>query len=77
MAFTHLDNKIVKIYKSKLSELPVQNSPGDIIIRNKELFVATKDYMLQILELQVEGKKRISAKDFIIGLKKHDFLKFC
>jgi methionyl-tRNA formyltransferase len=77
VAFTHLDNKIVKIYKSKLSELPVQNSPGDIIIRNKELFVATKDYMLQILELQVEGKKRISAKDFIIGLKKHDFLKFC
>jgi len=76
VAFTHMNNKIVKIYKSKLSELPVQSSPGDISIRNKELYVATKDYMLQILELQMEGKKRISAIDFIIGLKKYDFLKF-
>ena len=75
-AFTHMDNKIVKIYSSKLSEMPVQNSPGDIVIQNKELYAVTKDYMLQILELQMEGRKRISARDFIIGLNKFDVLKF-
>lgn len=67
-SFTHLDNKIVKIFKSGLTNRQVTSSPATIYIEDKKLFVNTNDYMIEILELQPEGKKRMSANDFINGI---------
>ena len=42
--------------------------PGTIIAVDKQSFtVLTGDGALQILELQMEGKKRMSCKDFLLG----------
>ncbi|MBK8982814.1 MAG: methionyl-tRNA formyltransferase [Ignavibacteria bacterium] len=67
-AYTRFKDKSVKIFKSNLSEIKSTTLPGDIIISEKKLYVNTKDNLLEICELQPEGKKRMSAKDFINGL---------
>lgn len=43
--------------------------PGDIVFYNKEkgFVVKCQDHFLQLLSLQLEGKKEMSAKDFING----------
>ena len=41
--------------------------PGEII--NKDFTVACSENAVQILELQKEGKKKMSAKEFLIGNK--------
>lgn len=51
----------VKIYKVEASPHPLPEGKGDIIVPCKEGAV-------QILELQVPGKKRMDAKSFLNGL---------
>ncbi len=75
-AFTFLRNKSVKIYKTKLTGIASEKSPGTLIINNKQLLVSTIDNELEILELQLEGKKRSSAADFINGLERKAELYF-
>ncbi|MEZ4823577.1 MAG: hypothetical protein R2942_14695 [Ignavibacteria bacterium] len=70
-AYTLMDNKTVKIFKSTLTDMKSENEPGSVIVNNKKLFVCTKDKLIEIHELQLEGKKRISAVDFINGLVKN------
>lgn len=70
-AFTNLENKIIKIYKTKVTDLSGEGHCGEIIIQNKKCFVSSKDKLLEIVELQTEGKKRMSALDFINGLDKN------
>jgi methionyl-tRNA formyltransferase len=36
---------------------------------NKTLKIATRDGYIEVLELQLEGKKRLQAVDFINGLR--------
>ena len=60
---------VLKIYKSSKSGLKrFSSAPGDIIIEGKTLFVACQDgEILQLEELQLAGKKRMTAKDFLNG----------
>ncbi len=73
-AFTHLNGKVCKIFKSRIqnSEFRIQNYPtvGNIFIEGKNLFVKTGDNLLEILELQLEGKKRIPSSEFLNGIDK-------
>jgi methionyl-tRNA formyltransferase len=67
-AFTTLNDKIVKIYRTQ--KLLLQNDqlkPAEIKTDNSKIFVSCSDFLLEILELQLEGKKRMSSKDFING----------
>ena len=44
--------------------------PGTIIVENKKLYIAAKDgELVEISELQLSGKKRMSSKDFLNGCK--------
>jgi methionyl-tRNA formyltransferase len=46
------------------SDLPA----GTLVKKDKEsIYVQTGEGMLQILEIQMEGKKRMSVKDFMLG----------
>ena len=69
-AYSYLDNKIVKISKSNKTDQKSLEIPGKIFIENKKLYVTSEDNLIEILELQPEGKKRISALDFINGADK-------
>jgi len=70
--FTYLDKKILKIWKARpLMDLPGQKSkPGAVLEANKnEILVKTGKGMLKIEELQLEGKRRMTAQEFLAGYK--------
>jgi methionyl-tRNA formyltransferase len=50
--------------------LPVSQFAGEIISASKEnILVATGKDNLEILELQIEGKRRMKVEEFIAGHK--------
>ncbi len=59
----------VKIYKSKKTGEPCTEPPGVVVAEKKRLLAATKDFWIEIEELQIAGKKRMKAVDVINGLK--------
>ena len=66
--WTEWNNKRVKIFKSVLAVDECNCPQGDFCCIDNRLLVNCADNKaLEILELQIEGSKRISAKDFIKG----------
>lgn len=68
-AYTRMIDKNIKILKSRLTEIKSESGPGVITISDNKLLVSTKDNLLEIEVLQPEGKNKMSARDFINGLK--------
>ena len=67
-AYTRLDDKTFKIWKAKVSSTTTNQKPGVICQINKNsLSVATGDGVLELLEVQLEGKKRMDAGSFLRG----------
>ncbi len=64
-AWFEFENKRYKIWKAELSELT--DVPGKII--NEKLVIACKSKSIKILEIQKEGKNKLSIDDFIVGTK--------
>ena len=71
-AYTFYKGKQMKIWKAA----PVRNGAGEDIVHGmitkveKDAFyVACKGGALRVTELQLEGKKRMSVHDFLLGMK--------
>lgn len=69
-ALTKLDDKILKIFTAQ-KEICVHNQQAGSIITNHKTYVkfACTDGYLDILDLQLEGKKRMGVADFLRGYK--------
>lgn len=66
-----LDNKKVKIHSSKIGTSKKEGIPGEIInIYNDSIGIKTNDGELLLTELQFEGKKKTTVKDYLNGV--HD-----
>ena len=76
-AYTHLGQKTLKIWRAAVHPLSEQKKePGTVILMDKKHFgVQTGDGMLEILELQLEGKKRMDADAFLRGYQLEDGIK--
>ena len=59
---------VLKIYKSRKTERVGQGS-GAVITDGKALYISADDALLEIVELQLAGKKRMAARDFLNGMK--------
>jgi len=71
-AFTHFQGKLLKIFKSSpvMDISQVGAHPGEIIqVHKNEILIATGKGSLLIQELQIEGKKRMKAGEFVTGHK--------
>ncbi len=69
-AWTELDGKTLKIYKTFMCKDDSNHIPGTYFSDGKSrLFVGVQDGCLEILELQMEGKKRMTARDFLNGYR--------
>lgn len=65
-AFFILNEKQYKVYKTKIN--PTFNlKAGEIMETKNEIFIGCKDGVLEILELQPEGRKRMTAAEFLRG----------
>jgi methionyl-tRNA formyltransferase len=68
-AWTKFHDKTYKIFDSKLNPMHLDGIPGMVMSTQDEIFVKTGDGTLKILDLQVEGKKRMKSADFLRGNK--------
>ena len=59
---------VLKIYKTRKTDRQGQGS-GVISTDGKALFISAADALLEIVELQLAGKKRMLARDFLNGMK--------
>lgn len=69
-AWTTIDGKVCKIYKSEVTGQKLNVPVGEFATDNKTfLHFQTGDKALAVLELQLEGKKRMGIEEFMRGNK--------
>lgn len=74
-AYATLDNKRIKIYQSTITSIKSNKQPGTIIEIDKTgIYVTTKDKIIKLTDIKIEGKKRCLVKDFLNGIKKEEYL---
>ena len=70
------NNKIIKLFNVIFhKETKTQHLNGLISIKNNMLKILLKDGYLEVLEIQIEGKKRMSGKEFINGYLDYDSIR--
>jgi len=68
--FTHLNKKILKIHQAEMLDTKKEIAPSQIIsVSGDGIAVSTGKGTLLLKEIQLEGKKRMAAEDFIKGHK--------
>ncbi len=65
-AFFNYNDKVIKIYKTEIVE-ELNLKPSDFHQTKTELFIGCGKDALKILEIQQEGKKRMSVEEFLRG----------
>ena len=76
-AYCYLEEKQLKIYRSRLSELENDDLvPGSLKIENKNrLFVKCFDGYIELIEIQPEGKQKMDVKSFLNGCNKDNLIR--
>lgn len=67
-AYTHLNGKTLKIWKTTVLEKETGKEPGTIEVGKNTIAVQTGKGMLQLEEIQLEGKKRMQTDAFLRGV---------
>ncbi|MBO9632395.1 MAG: methionyl-tRNA formyltransferase [Chitinophagaceae bacterium] len=69
-AFTHLQDKTLKIFQAKKEHDEPSLQPGSVLTDHKTfLKFAAADGYIHVLDLQLEGKKRMLVEDFLRGFR--------
>lgn len=73
-AYTFLNGKRLKVYKTE--KVDAIGESGTVIENDKKLIVAAKEGAVRLLELQIEGGKRVTDTQFLLGNKIEKGTKF-
>lgn len=65
--FTSIGGKMLRIHGAKVSSIAADGKPGGVIEAGGALVVACGSGALELTEVQLEGKKKMSAADFLRG----------
>ena len=69
-AYTLLNGKVLKVYKTEKQDINPDVQPGHFVTDNKTyLSFATTDGLLNLIDVQLEGKKRMNIEEFLRGNK--------
>ena len=66
-AFATLNGLKLKIFRSRLVDVQLPLTAGQVKIDGQRIFVGTGDGALELLELQAPNAKKLSAADFLRG----------
>ncbi len=70
-AYCYLDGKRIKIYNVEVLDIKSSGKFGEIVnVTNDSIICSTKDYLIGIKEIKIEGKKRCFVKDYFNGINK-------
>lgn len=69
--FTYLKGKLFKIHTAEVSDFVPEGTPGQFSVSDGKLYVKCGgETALRLLDVQIEGKKRMPASDFLKGSAK-------
>jgi methionyl-tRNA formyltransferase len=74
-AFTEFNDRKLKIFSAAIVDpstsfrTGLRGKPGEILRKDKEFVIAASDGALSLREVQLEGKRRMGAAEFLRGLK--------
>lgn len=73
-AFTDFKGKMLRVHRAKPARVPFSLTPGEIGVEGTRLFVGCARgnddaTALEIIEVQLEGKRRMTAQEFINGYR--------
>jgi len=69
-AFSTFQEKTLKIFSAEFEEIQVNDKPGTILTDHKTyLKFACQNGLISVLELQLEGKKRMKIDEFLRGIR--------
>lgn len=75
--YSILQGKKIYFRKTKTIKDEFVLAEGHILIEKNRFLVGTSDGVLEILEIQAEGKKSMPVSDFVRGLHQKEGLVFC
>ena len=74
-AYTIINGKRMKVYLSEKTDVLSKEEAGTIKdITSDGIIVNTKDYLIKLKDIKLEGKKRCNVKEFINVIKKEDYI---
>lgn len=69
-SYTTVGDKVLKLWQAELITGNTKEEPGTIVdTKDNKLVVQTGEGLLAITELQLQGGKRLSSRDFLCGQK--------
>jgi methionyl-tRNA formyltransferase len=70
-AWTTFEGKTLKIFKARPIDLPgrAPRDPGGVLIEGEKFCVSGSDGWIEVLSLQLEGKKPMEASEFLRGFR--------
>ncbi len=66
---------VMKVYRTARTEIKSDDTPGTFSVDKTHLYVNTADFKLELLTVQLSGKKRMEARDFVNGVRGIDNFK--
>lgn len=66
-AFALHDGHVLKIYRSTVGQGRVRGVPGTVFVEDGRLLVMAADHPLELTDLQQEGRRRMTAPEFLRG----------
>ena len=76
-AYTFREGKMLKIWKSCVSDREASGEPGTVAAKDKTaIYVNCGEGVLTLLEVQPEGKKRMAVQAFLLGYNVEEGQKF-
>lgn len=74
-AYCLLDNKRLKVYQSEITSKTATAQTGQIVAIDKTgIYVNTNDFIIKLIDIKLEGKKRCHVQDFVNGIKKEEYI---
>lgn len=68
-AYTYFDGKILRIFQADGMDTPSPTPPGTLSISGNELIVSAGNGTVSLLDVQLEGKKRMPVQEFLRGCR--------
>ncbi|NLC74134.1 MAG: methionyl-tRNA formyltransferase [Clostridiales bacterium] len=67
-AYTRFRNKTLKLWAAEVVPEKTGRTPGTVLGADRDrIYVATGDGMLALTDIQLEGKKRMNVREFLLG----------
>ncbi len=74
LTYCLIDDLKLKLYEVDYIEKNISDKPGEIVeISKKDVYVQTKDGLILLKNIQLQGKKQMDIKDFMNGIGKQLF----